>query len=49
MLLVVMGISVCAAISGALFITHFKSAAKKDFLYDETDTFDQSRFKRWRM
>jgi hypothetical protein len=49
MLLIVMGISVCAAISGVLFITHFKFAAKKDYLYDETDAFDQRQIKRWRM
>ena len=49
MLLILMGISICAAISGVLFITRFKFVAKKDFLYDETDAFDQSQIKKWRM
>jgi len=49
MLLIVMGISVCAAISGVLFIKHFKFVPKKDFLYDETNTFDQNQYKSWRL
>ena len=48
MILIVLGISVFAAVSGVLFITYWKFDDKKDYLYDETDSFDQRQLKRWR-
>jgi len=48
MYLIVLGILVFAVVSGMLFISHLKFGEKKDHLYDETDSFDQTQFKRWR-
>ena len=49
MFLIVLGISVVAAISGVLFISYWKFGDRKDYLYDETNSFDQRQFKRWRL
>jgi hypothetical protein len=49
MLFIVLGISVFAAVSGVLFISHWKFGDKKDYLYDETDLFGKRQFKRWRL
>jgi hypothetical protein len=49
MILIVLGISVFTAVSGVLFITYWKFDGKKDYLYDETESFDQRQFKRWRL
>jgi hypothetical protein len=49
MILIVLGISVFAAVSGVLFITYWKFNGKKDYLYDETESFDQRQFRRWRL
>jgi hypothetical protein len=48
MLFIVLGIAVFASVSGLLFISHGRSNSKKDYLYDESDSFDQQQFKRWR-
>ena len=48
MLLIFLGIAVFAAASGLLFISHGKSNSQKDYLYDESDAFDQRQIKRWR-
>jgi len=48
MFFIVLGISVCAAVSGALFISHWKLDENKDYLYDETDSFGKRQLKRWR-
>jgi len=39
MFFIVLGISVFAAVSGVLFISHWKFDVKKDYLYDETNSF----------
>ena len=49
MFLIILGILVFAALSGMFFISHWKYGDKKDPLYDETDSFDQQKFKRWRL
>jgi hypothetical protein len=48
MLLIVLGISVFAAVSGVLFISHWKFGDNKDYLYDESDSFGKRQIKRWR-
>jgi hypothetical protein len=48
MLFISLGISVFAAVSGVLFISQWKFSDKKDYLYDETDSFGKRQFKRWR-
>ena len=48
MLFIVLGISVFAAVSGVLFISYRKFDGKKDYLYDETDSFGKHPFKKWR-
>jgi hypothetical protein len=48
MLFIVLGISVFAAVSGVLLISHWKFGDHKDYLYDETDSFGKRQFKRWR-
>lgn len=48
MLFIVLGIAVFTAASGLLFIAHWKTDGKKDYLYDESDSFDQRQIKRWR-
>ena len=47
MFFIVLGISVFAAVSGVLFISHWKFNDRKDYLYDETDAFGKRQFKRW--
>jgi hypothetical protein len=49
MLLIVLGISVFAAVSSVLLIAYVRFDVKKDYLYDETDSFDQRRFERWHL
>ena len=58
MIFIVLGISVFSAVCGVLLITYLKFEVKKDYLYDETDTFDQRQLtdtfdqrqlKRWRL
>jgi len=49
MLFIVLGITVFAAVSGLLFFSHRRGNGKKDYLYDESDSFDQRQIKRWRM
>ena len=48
MFLIVLGLSIFAAVFGFFFITHRKFDDKKDYLYDESDSFDKGQFKRWR-
>jgi hypothetical protein len=48
MLFIVLGIAVFAAVSGLLFVSHANRTSKKDYLYDESDAFDQRQFKKWR-
>jgi len=48
MLFIVLGIAVFAAVSGLLFISHSKIEGKKDYLYDESDSFVQGQYKKWR-
>jgi hypothetical protein len=48
MLFFVLGIAVFTAASGLLFIAYWKSDGKRDYLYDESDSFDQRQIKRWR-
>ncbi len=48
MFFIVLGISVFAAVSGVLFISHWKLDENKDYLYDETDSFGKRQLKRWR-
>ena len=48
MFFIVLGISVFAAVSGVVFISHWKFEENKDYLYDETDAFGKRQFKRWR-
>ena len=48
MFFIVLGISVFAAVSGVLFISHWKFNDKKDYLYDETESFGKSQFEKWR-
>ena len=48
MFFIVLGISVFAVVSGVLFISYWKLDDKKDYLYDETDSFGKRQFKRWR-
>ena len=49
MLLIFLGIAVFAAVSGLLFISQGRSNSKKDYLYDESDTFDQRQIRKWRL
>ena len=48
MFFIVLGISVFAAVSGVVFISHSKFEENKDYLYDETDSFGKRQCKRWR-
>ena len=48
MFFIVLGISVFAAVSGVLFISHRKSDENKDYLYDETESFGKRQCERWR-
>ena len=48
MLFIVLGISVFAAVTGVLFISHWKIGDNKDYLYDESDSFGKRQIKRWR-
>ena len=48
MLFFVLGIVVLTAVSALLFIAHLKTDRKKDYLYAESDAFDQRQIKRWR-
>jgi hypothetical protein len=45
MFFIVLGISVFAAVSGVLFISHWKFNDRKDYLYDETDSFGKRQVK----
>jgi len=47
MFFIVLGISVFATVSGVLFISHWKFNDRKDYLYDETDSFGKRQVKRW--
>jgi len=49
MFFIVLGISVFAIVSGVFYISLWKCHEKKDYLYDETDSFGQRQFKRWRL
>ena len=48
MVFFVLGIAVFTVVSGLLFIAHLKTDGRKDYLYDESDSFDQRQIKRWR-
>ena len=49
MLFFVLGFVVLTAVSALLFIAHLKADRKKDYLYAESDAFDQRQIKRWRL
>jgi hypothetical protein len=48
MFFIVLGISVVAAVSGVLFISYWKMDDKKDYLYDESDSFGKRQIQKWR-
>ena len=48
MFFIVLGISVFAAVSGVLFISYWRFDERKDYLYDETDSFGKRQSKKWR-
>lgn len=48
MFFIILGISVFAAVSGVLFISYWKMDDKKDYLYDETDSFGKRQIQKWR-
>ena len=48
MFFIFLGISVFAAVSGVLFISYWKFDGRKDYLYDETDSFGKRQSKKWR-
>ena len=48
MFFIVLGISVFAAVSGVLFISYWRFDERKDYLYDETDSYGKRQSKKWR-